>query len=475
MGAGASSGLSAALSAVIENDLATLVKEFPPDVRDKLAAACRPAAGSIEESLIFLGTTATLELAPSQITKQPALPPVEGKPSRKPGYTLERAFEEASVSGASPPLASGTAVFVNWVKPNMEHVDDIAKALQMLRSLGLRPVPHLPACRFDSLEGTEATCAKLHAVCGGKDTEVLLLGGNDQHERGLAGCLFPSAGALASTKVLAKEGQIFSRVHLAGHPDGHAGLANCPEATARLLESKVEMLLRDGHDVGVCAQFCFDPRTMISWLHRTRNCISEVMKKNGFSSRSVTYHVSVPGPTPRAKLKRISEICAVPSLFLGSVFDMLDLEGDGVIHESELLAASVMLDVEPEVLSKLHKQFCGDDGVLQRAELAEVIAKLGEEASQCSTEASESEGVHREAQVVSGPSTQVAVACGAEPAKEPDVLPCEAIMALASYCQTNEVPAGEVKVHFFPFGGVAKTTKLMADLATGRWPIVDSK
>merc|ERR1712046_463344 len=97
----------------------------------------------------------------------------------------------------------------------------------------------------------------------------------------------------------------------------------------------------------------------------------------------------------------------------------------------------------------------------------------GEQAGQRNNESNESEGVDRKPIVVSGPSTQVAVACGAEPAKDPDVLPGEAVMALASYCLKNEVPAGQVKVHFFPFGGVAKTTKLMGDLATGKWPIVD--
>merc|ERR1719324_2020991 len=154
------------------------------------------------------------------------------------------------------------------------------------------------------------------------------------------------------------------------------------------------------------------------------------------------------------------------------MFDLLDIAGDGVIHESELLAASVMLDVEPAVLSKLHKQFCGDDGVLCRAELADVIAKLGEEGRPTSPSFAP-DAVDRMPLVASGPSTQVERACSKQIMKEPDVLPGEAVMALASYCLQNKVPTGEVRVHFFPFGGVSKTTKLMDDLAAGKWPAVD--
>ena len=55
------------------------------------------------------------------------------------------------------------------------------------------------------------------------------------------------------------------------------------------------------------------------------------------------------------------------------MFDLLDIAGDGVIHESELLAASVMLDVEPAVLSQIHKEFCGVDGVLQRIQAVQLV------------------------------------------------------------------------------------------------------
>ena len=64
-----------------------------------------------------------------------------------------------------------------------------------------------------------------------------------------------------------------------------------------------------------------------------------------YASNRVTYHVGIPGPTKLSKLQRIAEICEVPSLFLGSAFDILDLDGDGEVDEQELLAAAVTLSV----------------------------------------------------------------------------------------------------------------------------------
>ena len=118
-----------------------------------------------------------------------------------------------------------------------------------------------------------------------------------------------------------------------------------------------------GHRVAVASQFCFDATTLISWLERTRAAVSAAIAaaQGGFGGGegeagggSVTYYVGVPGPTKPGKLERIAEICEVPSLFLGSAFDVLDLDGDGQVDESELLAAAATLGVDP---AHLHEVF----------------------------------------------------------------------------------------------------------------------
>ena len=149
---------------------------------------------------------------------------------------------------------------------------------------------------------------------------------------------------------------------LPGHPEGHPGLAKDRAASTALLAAKVATAVTAGHTVSVASQFCFDATTLISWLELTREAVSEALtaaaaaQQQGegadprddhtyTSNTRVTYHVGIPGPTKLSKLQRIAEICEVPSLFLGSAFDILDLDGDGEVDEQELLAAAATLSV----------------------------------------------------------------------------------------------------------------------------------
>ena len=77
-------------------------------------------------------------------------------------------------------MPGGSKCFVNMVKRDLAHFVDVAEAAAALRARGMIAVPHLPACRFDSAPELQSALARLStAGC----TELLLLGGNDQHER----------------------------------------------------------------------------------------------------------------------------------------------------------------------------------------------------------------------------------------------------------------------------------------------------
>jgi hypothetical protein len=54
------------------------------------------------------------------------------------------------------------------------------------------------------------------------------------------------------------------------------------------------------------------------------------------------------------------------------------------------------------------------------------------------------------------------------------VLPEEMVLAIAAYCEQAAIPDGEVVLHFFPFGGVAKSVELIAELVGGAWPVSNS-
>jgi hypothetical protein len=309
-----------------------------------------------------------------------------------------------------------------------------------------------------------------------------------------------------------------------------------------MLASKVEMVLRNGQDAAIATQFCFDARQFIRWLDSTRHALSTVVSKvqmggqvergeSGANSRRITYHLGVFGPTPSAKLKRIASICEVPSLFLGSAFDVIDTDRDGRVSESELLRAAAMLGIGTEQLRLLYKQHCGADGLLRRAELAEVIAEIAIEeshhlqqhdaASDCNSDRSSANVSNGHASLatdgpellqdgpqllpaphsVSGPSTMVSEATELPPLKPAPtekggtagaaggesgaevrggisttqdskavLCPEELVLAIAAYCERAAVPAGEVVLHFFPFGGVSRSTQLIQELRHGTWP-----
>jgi hypothetical protein len=89
-----------------------------------------------------------------------------------------------------------------------------------------------------------------------------------------------------------------------------------------------------GHTVAVASQFCFDAAVLTGWLARTRAAVDVAVARaaqGAVAVPPVVYHIGVPGPTKPSKLKRIAEICEVPSLFLNSAFDVLDLDGDGLV------------------------------------------------------------------------------------------------------------------------------------------------
>ena len=77
-----------------------------------------------------LGTTASIELSPTQVH------------SPKLKYTLVGALDAATGDGTTAPLQVGTKVFVNMVKKNIDHFDDVGAAAAELRGRGMVPVPH---------------------------------------------------------------------------------------------------------------------------------------------------------------------------------------------------------------------------------------------------------------------------------------------------------------------------------------------
>ncbi len=431
-----------------------------------------------------LGRTASIELSPAQAH------------SPKLKYTLVGALDAAAENCTTSPLQTGTKVFVNMVKKNIGHFDDVGAAAAELRGRGMVPVPHLPASRFDNEEQLEATLTALARHCTGcaddsspgyarPATELLLLGGNDQHDRKLGGSAFASASELLATGALLRHG--FDTIVLAGHPEGHPGLGKGSKKTMQLLSTKVHAATTAGHSVAVASQFCFDAQILVRWLAHTRaavhDAIATAVGEGAPEPIPPRYYIGVPGPTKPSKLRRIAEICEVPSLFLGSAFDILDVDGDGQVDQAELLAAAAVLSVGEKELSQLYAKHSGTDKLLQRPELAQLLAEIG---ADMSTTTGEDGDDSKTARSISGPSAFVAdgpqslskrgsqqpQAAGAD---EKEVYPEELVLALGAYCEQACVPEGEVIVHVFPFGGVRQSVEMLERLRSGDWPSSSAK
>lgn len=168
-------------------------------------APAAPGAVGLAQRLVQLGRSASLELSPAQVM------------CRNLKYTLVGALDEAAAAGTPPPLLQGTHCFINMVKKTEGHFAEVGAAAAALLERGMVPVPHLPASRFDSAAQLQETLELLSnavsahccyavlsprhniitggvslrdCVCSQGCDRLLLLGGNDQHERGLGGSAF---------------------------------------------------------------------------------------------------------------------------------------------------------------------------------------------------------------------------------------------------------------------------------------------
>lgn len=473
------------------------------------AEACRTAA--LRKRLTTLGASASLELSPAQVCG----------PARKGDVALGAVLDEwlcaqETDTDAPPPLPEGTRCFVNMVKTDNAHFSDVQKACSVLHQRGLCPIPHVPTCRFST--AAEANQV-LDALIDAGSASVFLPGGNDQHEAGLAGA-FASVGAALDAGVLVDQTAQtdMRRVVLAGHPEGHPGLGRSPEATRTLLLSKAERLMAAGRSVGVASQLCFDAEQVIAWVERTRHDLAQLHRRYP-DVPPPTVHVGVHGPTKASRLGRIASICEVSSLFLDGAFDHIDTDHDGLVSEAELtqcfphsplplctlllrcamchctvraslrvvqvseaelLAAAEELHADADALHGLFELHAGSDGKsLQRYEFAEILADLGDAKAHLETSPCEPPVALGTAHSVSGPSTHVqqgatAAGGGAVPtlADEPLVRPEELVLALAAYAERESLAAGELVLHFYPFGGVSPGLQLMHELASGEWPRV---
>lgn len=375
--------------------------------------------------LMELGECASIEVSPAQAGAPTSRP---GQPVPKPlKFTVAGALDDfrAADSSHRPPLSPGTVVFVNMVKTNQAHFEDVAAAIDALSLRGLCPVPHLPACRFDSPGAVAPILRKLRDA--GSTHALMLLGGNDQQERSEAGCPYSGADALLESGAVSAAATGVECLMLAGHPEGHPGLGFDKHRTAELLKRKVRIAVEQGYrEISIVSQLCFDPTTLLDWLDTTHNQLGALVA--AFEAEELTattpgdaakgstatdtclavdslrttahvrlrYYVGVPGPTPAGRLQRVAEICKVSGPTLAK---LMQGDGSGTIEKKGAEGKSEEQDVWPEELVRSVARYCCEKGLSDLLFAGNVI-----------------------------------------------------------------------RLHVFPFGGVAKALGMIEQLADGRWP-----
>jgi Ca2+-binding EF-hand superfamily protein len=252
-------------------------------------------------------------------------------------------------------------------------------------------------------------------------------------------------------------------------------------------------------------------------------------KRGAKGSNSMCFHIGIPGPTKKSKLERIARICEVSSKFLVSIFDLLDADHDGKLTLSELKeAAGEILDVPADVVSGLFaKHDVHNTGTLSRHQFADLLAEVAEQSSSVNvnvnvngasttggapstdSNSTNANAEHQEQpqqpqslshshsgpsalleeepqqpqQQHSGPSALLVEepmsnpgmdATGAAQVTDGDtdvvVYPIDLIEAVAAFCEHEHINAEAIHTHFYPFGGIAATVKLVNDLRSGSWP-----
>jgi methylenetetrahydrofolate reductase (NADPH) len=167
-------------------------------------------------------------------------------------------------------LAPGTTVNVTYLVG-----DDIDESLQICKRLvegGMRPVAHVPARAFTTIDDAEDYLSRLTKL-GVED--VLVLGG---------GAPLP-AGELHETMQILESGLLqsygFKTVGVAAHPEGHPDIGENELLDALL--RKAEWARNHGIDLYYETQFCFEPGPIIEWEKRTRQALQEHLRKTSTS------------------------------------------------------------------------------------------------------------------------------------------------------------------------------------------------
>ncbi|MEC7438736.1 MAG: methylenetetrahydrofolate reductase, partial [Pseudomonadota bacterium] len=189
-------------------------------------------------------------------------------------------------------LAPGTTVNVTFL-PGTDPSDTIAVA-ERLHNDGMRPVPHLAARSLRNADQLDELLTAFTTRCGVE--EVLCIGGGVDNPVGD----FSATIEVLESGLIQKHG--IRHIGVAGHPEGSPDISDDEVATA--LSAKNDLAARDGLELYIATQFCFEADIVLDWERRVRE-----------AGNRLPIRIGIPGPATIKTLFRFAQISGIgPSM-----------------------------------------------------------------------------------------------------------------------------------------------------------------
>lgn len=193
-------------------------------------------------------------------------------------------------------LPQGTRVYVAHIDGGSDEAE-VAATVRRLADEGFEPMPHVPTRGIESREALDRRLA-LYADAGA--TGALVIAGGIATARG------PYAETMAALATGLFDARGFTRIHVAGHPEGNADIDPAGGETVAMaaLRAKAAFQAETDAAMAIVTQFVFEAEPVISWAGRLRE-----------AGIGLPVHVGVAGPAKLQTLIKFAMACGVgPSL-----------------------------------------------------------------------------------------------------------------------------------------------------------------
>ena len=228
------------------------------------------------------------------------------------------------IESFSEVLAEGTTVNVTFL-PGTDPKDTVDVAAR-LRDDGMNPVPHIAARSLKSKDQLDDLVKDM--TNRANVSEVLVIGGGVDNPVGE----FSDSMQVLDTGILQKYG--ITSIGVSGHPEGSPDISN--DQIADALGWKNDFAKKEGLDLYIETQFCFDAASVVAWEETTRK-----------AGNALPIRVGIPGPATIKTLFRFAQISGIgPSMRMiakqaGNVSKLLTVQSPHMLIAglSEAMAA----------------------------------------------------------------------------------------------------------------------------------------